>query len=91
MSPVIGILLLLAIGAVGTWADARGRTPTTVRRHHLLETEAGERARPFGGATDGPGDDATTCRQCGRRLGDEPYRYCTACLSRHPSRASDAA
>ena len=91
MSPIIWISLLITIGAVGTLADARGRTPPTARRHHLLETEAGDRARPFGVAEDGSEDGATTCRGCGRRLGAETYRYCTACLSQRPSRASDAA
>ena len=91
MDPIIGISLLLAIGTVGTLADARGRAPTTARRHHLLETEAGDRARPFGVDADGPEDGATACRECGRRLGAEPYRYCTTCLSQRPSRASDAA
>jgi len=91
METIIGISLLVIIGAVGTWIDARGRTPPTERRHHLFETEAGERTRPFGAATDDPVDGAATCRGCGRRLGAEPYRYCTDCPSPRRFRGSDAA
>jgi hypothetical protein len=91
MDPIIEISLLFIIGVAGTLADARGRAPTTARRHHLLETEAGDRARPFGGTADGSADGATACRGCGRCLEAEPYRYCTVCLSQRPPRVSDAA
>lgn len=70
------LCLSIAVVLVSVW---RGHAPGE-KRTHLFETEAGERANPFEGLSEGAADGPPTCHRCREELESEHYRYCTDCL-----------